>query len=418
MKKTAFTGIAILCLIASSCSRMEDIPDPDPVICICPTYSWKDAVPLKEIAPQNVSKSNEFATSLFKTVFADKKENICISPASVFLTFAMMANGDDGAARDELLGILGYESGPEALHQLNLYSNALLTEVPDFNGTTQCGFTNSLWHHPNFNLLPSFTIDMGEIFAAYDFPIWLGEETGRTALNEFVETQTRGMIKEFLKNPVEIDLGILNTTYFKGTWKQKFEEKYTSKGSFHNANGTVSKPLFMTLTDNMACTQYTDVTAVRLPYAGDRYMMTIIQPEKPEDFNDMIESLDSKKIDDICYHLYPHQVELQLPKFETEINLNIIDYLKEMGLDKTCNPGIQNAAMGGPIALGVFQHAAKIIVNEEGTEGGAASMGGFFATALPEPEKPINIKFDHPFLYIISDNISGTVLFMGAITSF
>lgn len=415
-----FTYIAAFCIMAAACSETGDMPkEPEPII--CPTYSWKDALPLKQVAPLNIDRSNGFATSLFKTIYAKEQGNMCISPASAFCTLAMMANGDDGECRDELLDILGYDGGPDALHQLNLYSNALLAEVSDFSGDTQCGFTNSLWHRPDFGLLPSFANDLAEIFAASEFPIWLGNEAGRSAINEFVEKNTRGMIKEFLKEPIDIDLGILNTTYFKGTWKQKFEKKLTKKDYFHNADGSVAKAPFMTLTDYMAYTQRDGVTAVRFPYAGDRYMMTLIQPEKPEEFNDMITSLDCKRIEDISSWLYPHMVELRLPKYETELNLDIIDFLKMMGLNKTCRPGLLKAAVGGPVELVMFRHAVKIIVDEEGTEGGAASLAGFVyasATPDPEPEKPISVNFDNPFIYFIRDTLSGTVLFMGAVTDF
>lgn len=113
--------------------------------------------------------------------------------------------------------------------------------------------------------------------------------------------------------------------------------------------------------------------------------------------------------------------ELRLPKYETELNLDIIDFLKMMGLNKTCRPGLLKAAVRGPVELVMFRHAVKIIVDEEGTEGGAASLAGFVytsATPNPEPEKPISINFDNPFIYFIRDTISDTVLFMGVITSF
>lgn len=419
MKRFSYI-ITALSLMAAACSQNEDMPkEPEPII--CPTYSWKEALPLNQVAPLNIERSNGFATSLFKTIYAKEQGNLCISPASAFCTLAMMANGDEGECRDELLDILGYDDGPDALHQLNLYSNALLAEVTDFNGDTQCGFTNSLWHRPDFELLPSFANDLAEIFAATEFPIWLGDEAGRSAINEFVERNTRGMIKDFLKEPIDLDLAILNTTYFKGTWKQKFEKKLTKKDYFHNADGSVSKAPFMTLTDNMAYTHRDGVIAVRLPYAGDRYMMTLIQPEKPEAFDDMITSLDSKRIEDISSWLYTHMVELRLPKYETELNLDIIDCLTKMGLNKTCRPGILKAAVAGPIELVMFRHAVKITVDEEGTEGGAASMAGFLYTSTtpdPIPEEPISVNFDNPFIYLIRDTISGTVLFMGAVTDF
>ena len=417
MKKTIIAGIACLGLL-SACSGEADLPECDDIKTNPVKAIWPDR-PLKTIGPDNALKANEFATGLFRKAYAEEPGNTCISPASVFLTLAMTANGDDGECRDEILTILGYDTGADGLHELNVYSNALLAEVTDFNGDTQCGFTNSLWHSPDFNLLPSFTDNLREIFGAADVNIWLGDETGRTALNRFVEENTRGMIKEFLKTPLDIDLGILNTTYFKGTWKQKFDEKHTSKGNFQNLDGSSSRTNFMTLTDMMAYSYGEDATSVSLPYAGDRYTMTLMMPDSHIDFQDMIRNLDGKHVNAVCTRLKSGKVELRLPKFEHESNSDIIGILKEMGLDRTCFPGIMKAA-DDPLELGVFQHAVKITVDEKGTEGGAASLGGFLATSTPNPEAmPVeHISFDRPFIYIIRDNISGTVLFMGAATSF
>ena len=416
MKKLIFAGIACLTLL-SACSNEADIPEYNEIKANPVKVMWPDRT-LKVVGESNALKANEFASELFKKIYAKEKENACISPASVFLTLAMMANGDQGESRDEILSLLGYGEGPDALHELNVYSNALLVEVPDFNGDTQCGFTNSLWHSPNFNLLPSFTEDMKEIFGAADINIWLGDETGRTAINRFVEENTRGMIQEFLKEPLHIDLGILNTTYFKGTWKQKFDVKHTSKAKFHNLDGSSSKTNFMTLTDVMSYAYTNDATALLLPYGGERYTMTLIMPDEDLKFNDFLEGMDAKLINEISARLRAGKVELKLPKFEQESNRDIIKTLQEMGLDRTCFPGIMNATYD-PLELRFFQHAAKIIVDEKGTEGGAASLGGFIATSVLNPDAmPIDyISFDRPFIYMIRDNLSGTLLFMGAITS-
>lgn len=417
MKKSIIAGIACLSLL-SACSNEAELPEYDDIKTNPVKALWPDRT-LKTIGASNALKANEFATGLFKKAYAKEQGNTCISPASVFLALAMTANGDHGECRDEILDILGYGEGTDALHELNHYCNALLAEVTDFNGDTQCGFTNSLWHSPDFKLLPSFTDDLREMFGAVDVNIGLRDETGRTALNKFVEENTRGMIKEFLKEPLQIDLGILNTTYFKGTWKQKFDEKHTSKGKFLNLDGSSSKTDFMTLTDMMAYSYSEGATAVRLPYAGDRYTMTLIMPNEDTDFDGMIRDLDGSKINDIPARLGSGKVELRLPKFQQENNSDIIEILKESGLDRTCFPGITNAA-ADPLQLRVFKHGVKIIVDEKGTEGGAASLGGFLGTSIANPEAmPVeHISFDRPFVYTIQDNISGTVLFMGAATSF
>ncbi len=425
MKKLIFAGIAcMITLMSGGCSDLSDDKDDnrliiDPVEGYIPCEveaQWPE-YPLNVIGKDNASKTNEFATNLLKAIGADRKGNTSISPASIFCTLAMMANGDDDDCRDEILRLIGYSDGPDGLLELNKYCNALLAEVTDFNGQSQCGFTNSLWHRPDFNSLPSFTDDLKKIFGAAEFPIWLGDEAGRIAVNKFVREHTRGMISEFLKQPLFVDLGILNTNYFKGTWKQKFDKKDTTKGTFHNVDGSSTKVHFMTLTDYIAHADMDGIKAVRLPYAGDRYMMTLIQPDETVGIEKLVESFSKSTIDDITSYFHPDQVELRLPRFEDEFNMNIIECLKQLGLWHTCKKGLQKVS-DGPLVLTDFIHAVKIKVDEEGTEGGAATMAGLLGTAYPgDTQKPILIEFDHPFIYIIRDNISDTILFTGIINS-
>ncbi len=425
MKKLIFAGIAcMIALMSGGCSDLsEDKEDNrfiiDPVEGYGP-YKVESQWPeysLSVIGMDNASKANDFATSLLKTIAATNQGNTSISPASIFCTLAMMANGDDGECRDEILSLLGYSDGPEGLLEINKYSNALLAEATDFNGATQCGFTNSLWHHSSCQLLPAFTDELKKIFGAADFPIWLGDEAGRMAVNEFVEVHTRGMITEFLKQPLLVDLGILNTTYFKGTWKQKFDKKNTKEAAFHNVDGSTSKVPFMTLTDYIAHADADGIKAVRLPYAGDRYMMTLIQPDETVGIENLVESFSKSTLDDITSSFHPDEVELRLPKFEDELNMNILECLKQLGLWHTCKKGLQKVGTY-PFVLTNFIHAVKIKVDEEGTEGGAATMAGLLNSAYPgDTQKPILIEFDHPFIYIIRDNISGTILFTGIINS-
>ena len=131
---------------------------------VIPSFDWIGFRPLLEVAQENAGKANSFATNLFRTVYKDNPGNTCVSPASVFCTFAMMANGDDGECRDEMLNMLGYNAGADALHDLNIYTNALLKETSQFDGATQCGFTNSIWHHPSVNVFPDFASDIERIF--------------------------------------------------------------------------------------------------------------------------------------------------------------------------------------------------------------------------------------------------------------
>lgn len=431
MKKYAYLAVAATSLLAGGCTdNSDDLKNQDPAICPIelgelqrPTYDFTDTKTLQEVVQDNVGKANGFATNLFRTVYKAKPGNICVSPASVFCTFAMMANGDDGECRDEILNMLGYSNGQDALHDLNIYSNALLRETSQFDGTTQCGFTNSIWHRPEVSIFQDFATDMEGIFGSMIFPTWLGDEQGMEAINKFIYDQTRGMIYPFLEKPLDVVLAFLNTTYFKGAWETAFVKDLTKDMDFHNIDGSKTKTPFMkTLENGFDYAETEGIRCLRLPYKGKRYNLTILQPLNgtKTGFTKMLEAFDGDTLERYERYMQRQTFILMMPKFETAINEDILVSLKKMRIDKTCNQGLNRVSdMALSLKLSLFLHAVRIIVDEEGTEGGAASLGGMYVTSIPGAEyRPSEIKIDSPFAYMIRDTLSGTVLFMGAITDF
>lgn len=412
MKKYAHLAVLAAAFMLGGCSENADTPkDPAPVN--LEVTDWTGQRPLKEVAAKNIGKANGFGIELFKTIFKAKRKNICISPTSVMSVFAMMANGDDGATRDEILEILGYGKGEEALEDLNAYCNALLAEATSHDGDTRCEFTNSIWHDPTLTVMPQFAFDIENIFNGVIFPIWLGDEAGKNAVNEFVKEQTYGMIPELLSEPMNVRLAFLNTTYFKGTWEKEFDKKYSYNAEFFNADGTVSETTFMWMNNDLDYCAIEDMRGVVIPYGGNRYTMTVIQANDDTDFDTVLDNLNQSTFTALQKSAETKEVLLTLPKFETEINTKLDPYLKDMGFSKVYNPGIGTAS-DHYLHLVEVIHAVKITVDEEGTEAAAATIAGN-TDCISDYEI---MTFNKPFIYVITDNISDTILFMGAITSF
>lgn len=412
MKIYAYLSAIAAGFIIAGCADNSDTPkNPEPEV--CPVIDWAGQRPLKEVAAQNVGKANGFALDLFRTIYKSEKGNLCISPTSVLNVFAMMANGDDGATRDEILKILGYGRGEKGLEDLNVYCNALLVEATDAVGDTKCEFTNSIWYESSLPIMPQFASDIQNIFHGSIFPIWLGNEYGKNAVNEFVNEQTHGMIPQMLAQPMDVRLAFLNTTYFKGGWKTEFDKKYSSDEVFYNADGTESEATYMNRHDYLTYCAADYMKGVVLPYAGDRYTMTVIQPDGNADFDTMLSKMTPSKLVALQESAKTKEVYLSIPKFEAELNIMINPYLMKMGFNKIFYPGISSAS-DHYLQLTEVVHAVKIKVDEEGTEAAAATIAGL-TDSISEYEI---MTFDQPFLYIIKDNISDTILFMGAITSF
>lgn len=412
MKKYAYIAALASAFIIGGCSDNSDNPvNPKPEE--IPVIEWKGQKPLREVTAKDVGIANGFGLDLFRTIFKSQGKNVCVSPTSVMAVFAMMANGDDGATRDEILEILGYGKGKEALDDFNTYCNALLAEAVSPEGVTRCEFTNSIWYDPSLPIMPQFAFDIENIFNGILFPIWLANEEGMNAVNEFVKEHTYGMIPKLLSDPMDVRLAVLNTTYFKGTWEKEFDRNLTYNAKFHNADGTESETSFMWMDDELTYCSHGNMRGIVLPYGGDRYTMTVIQPSEDADFDTMLAGLDSTSLRGLQESANNKEVFLSIPKFETEINIDIDKELREMGFDKVYSKGIGKAS-DHYLNLVKVVHAVKIKVDEEGTEAAAATIAGN-TDSVSDYETMI---FDRPFVYMIKDNISNTILFMGAITSF
>ncbi|MDE7160174.1 MAG: hypothetical protein K2O24_04945 [Muribaculaceae bacterium] len=411
MKKCICLGIALMSLFATGCSSdAPENPVPEPTVKPEIRPEWKGR-PLSEVAPRNVGKANGFAINLFKTLFEDNSSNLCISPASVFMNLAMLANGDSGEGRDEITRMLGYGTGEEALEDLNIYCNALLTEVPRTQDATGFTISNSLWHDPEVQINPSFSWILSDAYSASVFPVSLRTESGMRALNDFVGGKTAGLIPEFLKQPLQCSVTLLNTVWFKGCWEKPFDERFTLPGTFTNLDGSPSEADFMSMEDVMDYAEVGNIRAVRLPYKGDRFTMTVMLPSAGSDFRTMLHSLTPETFTKINEELSMQNIYLALPRFEGELSIELLDALESMGLHHGTSTGY-NSISDALYPLVFFKHAVKIIVDEKGTEAAAASAAG-----MENGVTPVMIC-NSPFMYVIRDNLSDTVLFMGAVTGF
>ncbi|MDE6561168.1 MAG: serpin family protein [Muribaculaceae bacterium] len=376
-----------------------------------------------------MERINNFAINLFKKEFENNVENLCISPASVFYTLGMMANGDDGRSRDEILDILGYPKGEEGLQELNIFANALLRDATQFEGETQFGFTNSIWHRPSISLFPKFSTDIEDIYGAMIHPIWLGDETGRTALNAFVYTQTRGMTNTFLNKTDLTNLTFVNTPYFIGSWKIPFSNESGEKKQFNNYYGAYTWTSFLSTS---ACEiESTEINfpsnddlggynrrlhIIRLPYSDGNYSMTIIQPIPftIRAFEDLLQVLDNDTLSSYESSLHKESLRLWIPKFKIAFNKDILPTLISMGFYYVRTQGFSKIG-DEVIVLRKFPHAITINVDDLNTKGNG---NGIQETSRSSEDATEILSVNSPFVYMIQDTLSGSILLIGALTNF
>lgn len=436
MNKIFVTFIGILSLMVVSCTG-ETVDYTEPVIntpvnsepAELPKVSPPDvaSAPLSTISHEAVEYSNEFALKFYLANSENTRGNICVSPFSVGSVLGMIANGDDGDARNEILKILGFEESEEGLIEANTYYQTLISNLPNIEEDISCFVTNTLWCDPALFLIRKpFMETLLEYYYTTKIDISPKGEDGKEAVNKFVSQNTNGLINEFLTTPLNVDLAFLNTIYFKAGWDVGFCEDRTSERTFYDINNKENKIDFMSNYSIMGYALKEDGTkAVMLNYgARKQFSMTFILPPLDVDFDSLDDVITTDNINWINGNINPELMMLTMPKFEIELNNpNTLDILKKIGLEKIVDgkASFDLISEGNKCSLQCFVHATKLKVDENGTEGAAVSLGGF-DVSLGGGEEDFNyfreIVLNRPFIFYIQENTTGAILFIGSVKTF
>ncbi len=384
------------------------------------------SAPLSAIPDEAIAGFNDFSFKFYLASSKGNRENLCVSPMSVGSVLAMIANGDDGDARNEILRVMGFEEGDKGLDNLNSFYQTLISNLPNIEDEISCNITNSIWCDPaEYRIINSFRQNISDFYYATHFGINPSGESGREVINRFVSINTKGLIDNFLSEPLNesITLAFLNTVFFKAGWTEGFSEYMTSRETFVDIDCKQQETDFM-FSDRIAEYAMTDdgTEAVRLNYGkSERFSMTLILPSSRINHIPLDEVITPDNLRQINSNMKPEHMFVWLPKFEVGFdNPETIDILKSLGMEKICSNemplNFSNIIENNSFQLNFFAHSTKLKVDENGTEAAAVSLGGM-SNSVPN-EKDIRIAFNRPFVFFIQENTTGTVLFIGAVKTF
>ncbi len=419
MKKISYIfGIAAL-LGMSACSN-EDAPTPAPVDPIAPV---EDIVlpeaNLSDISAGDVAIANDFSVRLFKAAYSEAKDkNICLSPTSVMAVLSMLANGDTAESRDEILKMIGYDTTAEGLKKLNETNYIYLTALPETDReNVEITFSNSIWHPEDVEIQPNFLNILNQYYNGENILKSSAGEVGMAAINAFVNEKTHGLIPDFLKAPLINSEALLNTTYLKAKWTNPFSEAESyRKNEFTNLDGSLSRPEYMEYDGEYLVNYIDDIYCFDIPYGNGNMSMTIFSPISwRKSFEEMVETLTYEKMAEMINGLNKEDWIFVMPEFTSEADGDMMGIFQNLGFNNdNVQNGYNNILIGKTFGFGGFIHNAKLIVNKEGSEGGAASIVGDSCGM----HGPGEYYLDSPFIYVIREHSTGAIIFMGAVTSF
>lgn len=372
----------------------------------------REDIALSRAEQDIISNQTDFAFKLL-SVASQENDNIALAPQSLATLFAMMANGADGTTLAEMMALFGLQANE--LSTLNELNKTLAVKLPALDNNTTVSSHNSIWIDPSFTVYDSFKNTMQSIFSAELFSQSLYTQEGVHKLNSWCENKTDGMIKNFLKNPINAESAIINANYFNGNWANKFDESKTKNEQFTTASGTKQTVKMMNADELKLIYGRTDrLESVRIPYGNSAYSMTIILSKDTETLP-QVTLADWKELNTMC-GIVP--CNLSIPRFSIEFKDDINAWLTQIGLSETLGIQADFSKFSPKHTYHSIQHAVKIDVNEQGTK--AAAVSGDILAMLPgdyQPPTTINFKANKPFVFVISEKSTGTIMYIGTICS-
>ena len=360
-----------------------------------------------------VTGSNEFAFNLFRTGnLSQHKANVFMSPLSASMALGMTANGANGATYDEMRTALRLSGATR--EEVGGGYKSLITLLTGLDPQTNFTIANSIWYEQTFPFNTSFLDESKTYFNAQVQALDFKSPSAVTTINSWVSAQTNDKIKMILDHIDQAEVMFLvNAIYFKGSWQKQFDKSKTVGAPFHAADGTTATVQMMSRPAGVQSVFTPEYAAVDLPYGNSAFTMTVVLPNQNADIDSFAESFDQAKWNSLVSSFHESEVPVYLPRFRIEWNRELNDDLQALGMRRAFFDGADFTRMsplGDRLVITHVLQKTFVDVDEEGTEAAAVTSVGVGVTSAPIP-----FRADRPFLVVIRERFSGTILFIGKI---
>ncbi|MDD6779442.1 MAG: serpin family protein [Prevotellaceae bacterium] len=421
MKKTfnniALTATVLLALSAcSSTKKISDNKSNDIVSMTTEEEIDPEFMVLSDAQYDLVKRNNNFALNLFSEM-KGVGSNV-VSPMSVTYLMAMLANGAEASTREEIMDAIGAKDFD--IDEMNAFYAYLIRRAKTADKQTTLNIANYIALNKEFKLKKKFASTIADSYqgAVESLDFTNPESTKR--INGWCSEHTNNMIPTIIDQVEPSAVAyILNAIYFNGTWTDKFDKNNTKKEQF---NGYTRDIMYVDMMHRNAKYYYTsnDVySAVTLPYGSGAYSMTVILPNEGKFLTDLTKALNADTIASLRRNMEECLVDLKLPRFTTEMKLPLKGIVAKLGAPSMFDATRADFSSfaNGNVYVSEMLQKAKIEVSEEGTKAAAVTMGMVKLTSM-RPQEPRRVDFhcDRPFVYMIQDNYTGAILFMGQFT--
>ncbi len=410
--------ISLMGLVIGGCNNTTNNNSVNSAMALTNDIEFQTSNDINSISGLSIIEATDnFGLEVFKEeINQNGNENIIVSPISIFTAFNVLLNGAEGETKEQLKETLHVEgfSDKDLNNSMNDLINYLNNERVEDSGTTQ--IFNSIWIDNKLNVKSNY-LDLAKKY--YNSDIYnadFKDDSTLREMNGWINEKSNGLIKEPITElSDDLMMTIFNVLYFKGKWIDSFDKEKTQVENFYLKDGNTVNVDMMNDQRNIGYYEDDEVQLGTLDYYNGK--MLILLPKG--DIDEYLEKLDTEVINNYNEDLENMSVKIKLPKFDIEYKSVINDTLKILGMENSFNSDLADfSGINDDIDLYISEvlHDCVVKVDEEGTEAAALTAIMMRATSMPYlPEEVPEFYIDKPFIFIIQDNSSDLILFIGKV---
>jgi len=339
-----------------------------------------------------------------------------VSPLSLSMALSMTMNGAAGETGKAMKQTL--QMGDYSETEINGYYKKLKEALLKTDPTTKLSIANAIFANRQVAIHSDFIKTNQSYYDATVQPVNFSDAATAGIINKWASDQTHGLIKKVIERTNALDLMyLLNALYFKGIWTTEFDAKNTSLKPFAGQDGVTTQVEMMKQKAKFNYTQDQNLQLVQLPYGNQAFSMMVLLPHEGKNLRDVLAATRQRDYwSGLKSGLREAEVDLFLPKFKTEYSKKLNDLLTKMGMGITFTDAADFSGITDvPARISFVKQDTYISTDESGTEAAAVTTVGMELTSMPSQPQKVIFNAERPFIYIIQENSTGAILFMGAV---
>lgn len=375
-----------------------------------------------------IEANNQFSWKLFEAMYQQQSEkNLFVSPLSAAMALQMTLQGANAETAAEMRQALKLEGIDNAGLRKNYPLLLRRMQRPAEDITLE--LANSFWAEQKFTFYPEFLSSVRNDFQAQVENLDFFKPDSVAKINAWSAKATHNKIPnviEKIENPELVVGFLINAIYFNARWNKPFEQNETRNKAFKLEDGrTVQVPMmrqFSTL-PYLPPSEAFPHQGIAMPYGkAGKVRMYVFLPSTGKTLKDLHTDLQVQNFSELRRKFISEGGSLELPRFKLKGNHNLNDSLKNSGMKRALRADQADFSLMSPEAKTKQMFISKVTqvsfvdLSEEGTEASVATAVEMLVPYSSVPQRSHSMVVDHPFVFLIHDEETGQILFMGSIT--